>query len=134
VATLRDLQQRREFTPAAVVEEASSPDHPLHDRFEWNDSIAGAKFRLSQAAAMIRSVRLVYKETPDGEDVSVRAFHALPGNPGVYKPVDEVMADPFSRALLLREMERDMKAMIRRFGHMSEFADILKQAQTQVAS
>lgn len=46
------------LTPEMVVQEASAEDSPLHDEFEWNDTKAGAAFRLEQARAVIRKVRI----------------------------------------------------------------------------
>lgn len=42
-----------------LLEVARPKSHPLHDEFEWDDSIAGERFRLQQAAFMIRSVRII---------------------------------------------------------------------------
>ena len=40
--------------PRDVVKYAENPDTALHDKFEWDDSLAGAKYRLQQAAEIIR--------------------------------------------------------------------------------
>lgn len=42
--------------PDDVVKDARSKSSPLHDEFEWSDSAAAEKFRLSQARELIRSV------------------------------------------------------------------------------
>lgn len=47
------------LTPAAVVDAARDESHPLHDRFEWDDSKAAEAHRLNQARVLIRSVRVV---------------------------------------------------------------------------
>lgn len=39
-----------------VVEAARDPEHPWHARFVWDDAVAGEKYRLQQARALIRSV------------------------------------------------------------------------------
>jgi len=120
-------RSRGELTPRAVVDEARDARHPLHHRFEWNDEIAGEAYRRSQAAELIRSVKVVYKETPDGEERKIRAFSSVPTVVG-YQPTEEVMADDFSRKLLLRELERDIKALRRKYAHLSEFAEMLRDA------
>lgn len=49
------------ITPEAVVQDATDPDSPLHDQFEWDDSIAAAKHRLWQARCVISSVTVKYE-------------------------------------------------------------------------
>lgn len=46
------------ITPRAVVDDARNSDSPLHECFDWNDEIAGDKWRLVQARRLIRSVTI----------------------------------------------------------------------------
>lgn len=47
------------LTPDAVVKAAEPEESPLHDRFEWDDSVAAHQYRIEQARTLIRSVRVV---------------------------------------------------------------------------
>jgi hypothetical protein len=118
-----------QLTPTLVVEEARDPAHPLHDRFEWDDSVAGEAWRRSQAQELIRSVKVVYREATEKEAAkSVRAFHAVRREDGhVYEPVEKVIEDPFTKKLLLADMEREWKALHRRYQNFAEFADMVKR-------
>jgi hypothetical protein len=49
--------------PEDVVMEAASPDHPLHDQFEWSDQNAAHSYRVDQARTLIRSVKVETKTT-----------------------------------------------------------------------
>lgn len=120
--------QRGKLTPALVVETAAPADHPLHDRFEWDDSIAGPKYRELQAAELIRSVRVVYDQKPDGEEKHVRAFVApqAEARPNEYIPTDVALADEFTRQLVLRQFERAVAALRKRYGHLKEYDQILR--------
>lgn len=44
-----------------VVMAAAAPEHPLHDRFEWDDAKAGHAYRVEQARGIIRRVRMDYQ-------------------------------------------------------------------------
>lgn len=114
-----------ELTPQVVVDAARDESHPLHNRFEWNDTIAAEAHRRSQAAELIRSVKVIYTETPDGEERKVRAWSATEAPTNCYQPTEEVMADGFGRKLLLRQAERDMLQIKRKYGHLQEFATIV---------
>ena len=127
--------QRGQLTPALVVEEASDPAHPLHSRFEWDNSVAGERWRKAQAQELIRSVKVVYKQATERDPArSVRAFHAVRRPDGnVYEPAERVVEDPFTRQLVLADMEREWKALKRRYEQFSEFAAMVRQDLEEAA-
>lgn len=129
---LRDQLQaiyetRGELTAKAVVDEARDPDSALHSRFEWDDSIAGERFREIQAGELIRSVKVVERK-PEDAPTSVRAFHSIPDKEGrSYRPIEEIRQDPIAREILLREAEREWKELHRRFEHLVEWLEIVRK-------
>lgn len=142
MSTLRDTLQaiydeRGDLTPPLVVEAAADPESPLHSRFDWDDKTAGAKWRLEQAAALIRSVRIVYAEDDQGRPKDLRAFTAVKGqdsHTATYMPTEDALTDDFTRQLVLRDMEREWKAFKRRWEHMREFAALIQSAGKEKAS
>jgi hypothetical protein len=113
------------LTPVLVVDVARDPAHPLHARFEWDDSIAGEKWRLEQAGQLLRVVKL-----PDDphRPHDLRAFVAVKGTESrtsEYVPTEQAMGDEFTRRIVLASMEREWKALKRRYQHMSEFASLV---------
>lgn len=125
--------QRGQLTPALVVDEARDKNHPLHSRFEWNDKIAGEAWRREQAAALIRSVSIVYKETSSGP-ARVRAFTAIKPDDAHahnYEPVEEVLADPVKRQIVLNAMNREWRVFKRRYEHLAEFASLIDDEARQ---
>jgi len=109
------------LTPALVVDLARDPEHPLHSRFEWDDSVAAEKWRLEQAGQLLR---VTYKPIP-GKPRDLRAFSAVKGEDtptSEYMPTEEVLANPFTRELLLKQLKRDWQTFKRRYDHMAEFA------------
>jgi hypothetical protein len=134
---LASIHQRRGFlTPEVLVEEARPADHPLHSRFEWDDSIAGEAYRKVQAAELIRSVRIVYKPADDkDESKSVRAWQAVRTERGhVYEPTETVLEDPLLRRILLADMLRDWQALKRRYHNLAEFSEMVRaDLETDVA-
>lgn len=47
------------LTPETVVEAAKDVKNPLHDEFEWDDTVAGHLFRVEHARKLMRSVTYV---------------------------------------------------------------------------
>lgn len=127
---LLDIRAARgRLLPADVVDVAREETHPLHAYFEWRDDVAAEAHRRHQAGALIRSVRITYAESQDGEERAVRAWSALPDHPERrgYVPTEEVMQDPFASKLLLRQAERELRAFQRKYSHLKEFAAMVAE-------
>ena len=119
-------EDRGRLVAAEVVEAAADLGHPLHDMFQWDDSEAAARWRVYQAAQLIRSVKItVISSRGEGDDFKIRSW--VPsrsaigaGVPG-YLPEAQVRADPLQRERVLRQMLREVNALRRRYRHLSEF-------------
>ena len=119
---LRIRSERGTLSPATVLDDARPADSPLHNRFEWDDSVAGEKYRLGQAGELIRSVRVSFN-TPTGVE-TVRQF--VVSAPQTYSPIEEVVQDPIGRELLLRQFERDWLTFKGRYAHLREFIEAIR--------
>ncbi len=122
---LAEIRQRRGVLTAAVVlDEARDPAHPLHDRFEWDDSAAAERYRLEQARNIIRSARIVYRDPTETSPAgNIRAYHSVarPNGTRVYEPAEEIAANPEMTEFLKQQMHRDWMAMLHRYGTFEDF-------------
>jgi hypothetical protein len=66
-----------DLTRKQILADAEHPSSPLHDFFEWDDSVAAQKYRLEQAGYLIQSIVVTIKEH-GMEDV--RAFYNVTSN------------------------------------------------------
>jgi hypothetical protein len=117
--------QHGALNPVLVVDTARDPGHPLHSRFDWDDTVAAHKWRLEQASQLLRAVKMPASPTRPGD---LRAFVAVKGaqaHSSDYVPTGEAMEDEFARKLVLRNMEREWRTLKRRWEHMREFADLI---------
>lgn len=128
-------QAHGRLTAAVVLQEAANPKHPLHSRFEWDDTIAARKYREGQAGDMIRSVRISYV-TDTGEETKVRAFY--PVSPSVatraaatYRPIEEL--DSVERQVLLRSAKREWEMFKRRYEALQEFFGQIEEEAAAIA-
>ena len=140
--TIYDVQGS--LTPALVVDTAKDPEHPLHTRFDWDDTTAAEKYRLVQAAYIIRSVRVTVQRS-DSSTVTVRPWVAResmelskltdgPPIAGEYIPIVDVIADDVSRTAWFRSLERDWRSLKRRAGNSKEFASLVLDDVRSIAS
>jgi hypothetical protein len=123
------MEAHGRLTPQLVVDAARPDDAPLHSRFEWNDEIAGERYRLDQAREIIRSVRVVYRDATTEERArSYRMFSSAMTEEGrAYLPTQAMLEDPFQRRLLIQTMRRDMAALHEKFQHLAEWAELLDE-------
>ncbi len=125
----------KKLTAPIVVNEVETKGkaHPLWSHFEWNDKIAGPKYREIQAQHLIRSVRITYaKATPDEAEQSVRQWHAVYVDDGdgngykSYEPIERVACDPVLQAIVITSMARDWASMKRRYEGMRAFWELVE--------
>ena len=116
-------KQQKRLTAEIVVEAATPASHPLHNRFEWDNDVAGHKYRLRQAADMIREIEVnfVVDETP----VRVREWHAVRRD-STYEPIGDVIEDEFSTQLMLRQAEREWTQLWERYQDLAGFIALVK--------
>lgn len=134
-AILQDMYERHgRLTPAIIVDESRAEDAPLHNRFEWDDTVAAEQYRFLQAARIIRGVRVTHAEGgADTEPEGVRAFLPVRGRERddagswTYEPTRKALADPTSRCILLNEMRRDWRAFQSKYQALSEYATLIEE-------
>lgn len=123
--------QHGRLTPALVRDVARPPSHPLHSQvFDKDIGEAAEAYYLDRAHQLIASVKLVFVEpTEDSPGKEVRAWLAVRGegpNEFVYEPAEKVREDPLTRAIVLRDMERDWKALHLRYSEFVEFVEMVR--------
>lgn len=138
MASLREQLQEiydahGKLTPALVVEAARPEEHPMHGRFEWNDAVAGEKYREVQARELIKSVRVTYRKDDRTEDLRFFVSVEREGE-RAYHPADEIARDEILSEIVLREMERDWRELQSRYGHFKEFAALVRESLGEAAA
>lgn len=129
VRELEKLSKRHgELRPADVVRAASSPAHPFHNYFEWDDTIAAAKFRIVQAQKLLRVVILV-QET-DGEEsvpIRVRAYQNIQDDDSQYYcSTVKAMSDDHLRQKVLAQALREMNTFKEKYRDLKELAKVFE--------
>jgi hypothetical protein len=108
-----------ELRPVAVVEAARDPSSILHRLFEWDDSKAAEKYRVSQARAVIRIVRIENDNTDSG---TVRAFISISSDQGgrSYRPIVDILQSSDLRDRVLAQAERELHAFKARYSELKD--------------
>lgn len=111
-----------EVTPENVLEVAKNKNSVIHNCFEWNDEIAGRKYRLLQAGEMIRS--FVF-EREDKEQPEVRVLQ-ISTERKVYKPVKFFVENKAEHESLLARAVKELKAIRQRYESIAELEEVFR--------
>lgn len=124
----RLAEEHGHLTPELVVD-AARPEHsPLHDLFEWDDSVAGERWRREQARHLIIQCRVTV-QTGEDQRVSVRRYTALPINedpslPHRYVPTEDALRT--DRDLVIAQAKTELDRLRRKYEALVDFDEVLR--------
>ena len=122
-----------QLTPDLILSKARDARHPLHASFEWDDSIAGEKFRRVQATQMLLASKFVCMlagqkrgELPEVISAGpVRQF--LPeSRGGPFRMRNEVLSDDGKRAEFVERKRAALKSWCQSVVDVPELKGICK--------
>lgn len=113
------LASEDKLTAKNLVEVSRPEDAPLHNAFEWNDTIAAEAYRENQARYIIRSVEIVEEKAEP-----VRAFFNIEYKEPEYKHIDAILQCAGDRALLLARAMNELKAFEKKYSQLDELAEV----------
>lgn len=136
--TLERLRIRHggQLAPRHVIAAASRDGSPLHQYFEWDDTEAARKYRLSQAAYLIRAVVVV--AAPDEQPFEpVRAFVCIRGpeeRPQAFTHVCAAMRDEELREKVIARAKKELQDWRKRYADLQAFADVFEAIDSLTAA
>jgi len=119
--------------PRVLLDAARDPSSPLHHNFTWDDGEAAERYRLAQAGALYRRVKLqivrMDHETREITFSQVAAIVSVPAdrkkkNSKSYGRTTVVMSDEQRRASVLRSIVREMVSLRNKYAKFSELHDV----------
>lgn len=122
VDELRALHAEGNLRASAVLARARNVHNPLHDCFEWDNGKAAQQWRLQQAGALIRTVKIT---TESGS--KVRAYYPVRATSSAetaYVPAKDVAESIDLRSNFRRQVSQEICGMVRRWRLHAEFFDL----------
>lgn len=116
-----------EFKPQELIDYArNNPNSELHKCFEWNDTIAAEKYRISQARDVIRYLRItVPTEEGNLEKTKIRMFVSTNNYDNNYKATEIVFQNKTEYSKLLAEAMSELQAFKQKYQGIKELGKIL---------
>ena len=120
-------KEHGKVTSEYVLDSARDTDSPLHSMFEWNNEIAGEKYRLHQATIIILSLK-VEKET-EKKPKTLRAYYNVSESEkkGSFINVDSAFSNPDTQEIILKRALREFQAFRTKYENLKEFAKVFKE-------
>lgn len=111
----------RKVTPEEVLEQARNDESSeLHKCFEWDDSVAAEKYRLSQARQVIQFL-VIKPEKKDEPQVRVFQITTQTNN---YQPTRLFIQQPDEYKALLQRAKNELSAIKSRYKTLSELEKV----------
>jgi hypothetical protein len=111
--------------PKMLVEAAKAKKHPLHKCFEWDDSIAGEKYREQQARNIIVQITIVEEIQGNKEPLRVRAFVSVEEDSDVhYTTMARAMTDEQLRRQVVSQAISDLNAIKEKYKDLQELSSV----------
>lgn len=146
-AVLEQIEKKQgEVTSEAFLDYSRNEDSETHSMFEWDDTIAAEKFRLSQANKIINQieVEIVYdKKEPEQMEVEfiqsagpISSFVNVENKSvckrAVYHNIVRAMQNDDSRKIVLRNALFELNAFKNKYRCFKEFAGVIKEIEKVV--
>lgn len=119
-------------TPERLVEVSKPKDAPLHNEFEWNNTIAAQKYREEQARQIIKNIVIieVSEDIEEPKEVkcwvnSDRAFVPTDERLHKYVTIDTALSTETWRNNLLKTARKDMTSFIAKYRRLTELSKII---------
>ena len=129
-------EQNGSLNAVDVLDSAKAESSPLHSLFEWDDTVAANKYRLSQANYYIRT--LIRVEVKEGEQpTSFRAYVNVNTNPqsaGVFENTPKALSLEETRRIVLNNALKELVNFQKKYNTLTELSAVFQAIDTVVNS
>lgn len=111
-------------TSELLLQNAEPTESPLHDLFEWDDAVAGHKFRLSQATNII--INLAVEVEKEQKPKKIRAYYNVSDTEkkGRFINAETAFSNPDTKEIILKRAYREMQSFMQKYENLTEFAPV----------
>ena len=117
----------KKITPQELVDASRSKTSPLHNEFEWNDTIAAEKYRLAQAQNIIRHLVVIKTDTEEVREARDRAYVSTGERNNVYVPLQEALSNEKWRSNLMKAAEEDMRKFTVKYYRLEKLSGVISE-------
>jgi len=119
------LEEEGMLTAKNLVDVSRPEDAPLHEEFDWDNEVAGEKWREHQARNVINSIRVV--KVNEGDTNGVRAFFHLKMAEPEYESIQVIVKDENKYTKLLKIAISELNHFEKKYASIKEFSKIFEE-------
>ena len=116
------MASNNKLEPQKIIKRASRKKSVLHSHFEWDNDIAGGRWRLQQARALIRAIIYEDDKTMESNNVFI---NVTMDDGRYYQNIEVATVDEFD--LAVKGLVRLGESLTRTVSEMTRFARVPKQ-------
>lgn len=117
------------LSPSSLLEASRKDGTLLHEYFDWDDTSAAEKWRMSQAQGLILNVRVVIKETDSDHEIKERGFVPTPDRKSAYVSLQTAFSNEEWKKSLLNQVKTDMETFIAKYRRLQEVQSVIAQME-----
>lgn len=114
-----------EISAEELLEKARQDNTELHKCFEWDDHVAGEKYRLQQARQVLNSLIFIPVEE---SEAPVRIFSYTPETK--YKPTVQMVVNIDEYQSLLAQAKSELDAFRKKYNSLTELHELFELIDT----
>jgi len=117
-------------TSELLLQNAEPIESPLHELFEWDDAVAGRKYRLSQATNII--INLAVEVEKEQKPKKIRAYYNVSDTEkkGRFINAETAFSNPDTKEIILKRAYREMQSFVQKYENLTEFAPVFKAIES----
>tara|TARA_R100000234_G_scaffold96988_1_gene65326 strand:+ start:5479 stop:5979 length:501 start_codon:yes stop_codon:yes gene_type:complete len=117
----------------SLVEHARNPESVLHNDFEWDDAVAGDKYRLNTEKKIKRSLVVVTEKLNNDqtEPTEIRLFQRVnvecnDKSKRFWLNTFDMLKDPEGREIIIETARKELNAFHNKYKALTELSDVLE--------
>lgn len=124
------------YTPEEIVEKANNPDSELHKCFEWDDTVAAHKYRLTQAQLIVRSLVVTEERTDEKKNPPIisRTIVSTNENNNRYEKVTVAVRNEENYERLCNAALRELEVFKRKYSAIIGLRDMIEEIEELIRS
>lgn len=121
-------KEKGSFTRQDMVDRARKKSNPMHDLFEWDDTVAAEKYRCTQAGIILSNLKVVVEG--DGQQVSrawVNVQKVAPNCTARYVNVEVAMKNEETKTTVFENALKELENFKRKYESLHEFEALFEE-------
>ncbi len=118
-----EIEELEEKTPTNVLERAKDKNSELNKLFEWDDTIAGEKYRKQQATQILNNIVVHIRKDVNDTTKVVKAFVNVKKGEE-YENREVILKSPTQYNMLLDKAIKELKSVAEKYCDIEELQEV----------